>query len=149
LSVHLISSLQRLSSNRRKGRTLFPLDLVFARNQKTAHSLLWFAAIKCLERVKDSAGLAPKGGFVAAETIKREIGQVGETQKATSEFDIGRVGIFSRVGYSFHVAYSTVRNYVRTSGIDPLEYSVNKVPRIREQRAVLPTITQMFGLNFK
>ena len=77
LSVHLIPSLQRLSSNRRKGRTLFPLDLVFARKAKTAHSLLWFAAIKCLERVKDAASLAPQGRFIAAETIEREIGQIG------------------------------------------------------------------------
>jgi hypothetical protein len=70
------------------------LNLVFARKPKTTHSLLWFAAIKCLERVKDPAGLAPQGSFIAAETIEREIEQVGQTQKAASELDIGSVGVF-------------------------------------------------------
>jgi len=85
------------------------LDLVFARKPKTAHSLLWFAAIKCLECVKDPAGLAPKGCLIAAETIEREIGQVGQSQKAASELDIGSVDVFPRVGYRFHITYSTVR----------------------------------------
>ncbi len=40
----------------------------------TAASLLRFAAIKDLQRVKNPAGLAPKGRFIAAETIEREIG---------------------------------------------------------------------------
>ena len=114
-----------------------------------AHSLLWFAAIKYLERVKDSASLAPQGGFITAETIEREIGQVGQSQKAASELDIGSVDVFPRVGYRFHITYSTVRNCVRASGICPAESCVNNVPRIREQRTVLPTITQMFSLNFK
>jgi hypothetical protein len=34
---------------------------------------LWFAAIKCFERVKDPAGLTPKGSFITAEPINREI----------------------------------------------------------------------------
>jgi len=89
------------------------LDLAFARKPKTAHSLLWFAAIKYLERVKDSASLAPQGGFITAETIEREIGQVGQSQKAASELDIGSVDVFPRVGYRFHITYSTVRNCVR------------------------------------
>ena len=114
-----------------------------------AHSLLWFAAIKCLERVKDAASLAPQGRFIAAETIEREIGQVGQSQKAASELDIGSVDVFPRVGYRFHITYSTVRNCVRAGGICPAESCVNNVPRIREQLAALATITQMFGLNLK
>jgi hypothetical protein len=31
------------------------------------------AAIECRERAKDPAGLAPKGCFIAAEAIEREI----------------------------------------------------------------------------
>jgi hypothetical protein len=44
-----------------------------------AVSLLRLAAIQCFERMKDSAGLAPKGRFIAAEPIKGEVGKVGET----------------------------------------------------------------------
>ena len=114
-----------------------------------AHSLLRFAAIKCLERVKDSTSLAPQGRFIAAKTIEREIGQVGQPQKAASELDIGSVDVFPRVGYRFHITHSTVRNCVRASGICLTEYCVNNVPRIRQQLAALAIITQMFGLNLK
>ena len=60
-----------------RGRALFPDRFALVRKPKTARSLLWFAAIKYLECVKDSAGLTPKGRLVAAETIEREIRQVG------------------------------------------------------------------------
>src|SRR5690348_13700196 len=108
------------------------LDLVFARKPKTAHSLLWFAAIKRLECVKDPAGLAPKGSFIAAQTIKREIGQVGQTQKAASERDIGSVGVFPRVRHRFHLICSTVRNSMHASGISPPEGCVNNVARTQK-----------------
>ena len=66
-----------------------------------------FAAIQFFERVKDSAGLAPKCRFIAAEPIKREVGKVGETQKATGELDSGSVGFHPSVGKRFYVADST------------------------------------------
>jgi hypothetical protein len=40
-------------------------------------TLLWFASIEGLERVKDPAGLAPESRFIAAEAIEREIGKIG------------------------------------------------------------------------
>jgi hypothetical protein len=86
---------------------------------------------------------------VAAETIEREIGQVGQTQKAASELNIGSAGVFPRVGYRFHLTYSTLRNCMRTGGIGPPEYRVNNVARIREQLAVFPIVVQMIGLNFE
>ena len=49
------------------------------------------AGIQYFERVKDSAGLAPKSRFIPAEPIKREVGKVGETKKAAGEFDSGSV----------------------------------------------------------
>ena len=73
-----------------------------------SRSLLRFAAIQFFQRVKDSAGLAPKRRFIAAEPIKREVGKVGETQKATGELDIRSVCFLSSVGYHFHLTYSTV-----------------------------------------
>src|SRR5690349_22876592 len=82
-----------------RSSTLFPLDLVFARKPKAARSLLWFAAIQCLERVKDPAGLAPKGRFIAAEAIQREIGLIGQSQKAAGELD-SFISFHSRVRFS-------------------------------------------------
>ena len=49
---------------------------------ETARSLLWFAAIQRIECKQDLASLAPKGCFIAAQAIEREIGQISETQKA-------------------------------------------------------------------
>jgi hypothetical protein len=60
---------------------------------------LWFAAIKCFERVK--AGLTPKGSFITAEPINREIWQIGQTQKATGVLDSGSVGFHPCVGHRF------------------------------------------------
>ena len=65
-----------------------------------------FAAIQFFQRVKDSAGLAPKSRFIAAEPIKWEVGKVGETQKAAGELDSGRVSFQPRVGKRCYVAES-------------------------------------------
>jgi len=78
--------------------------LAFARELKTAPSLLRLAAIQYFERVKDSPGLAPKSRFIAAEPIKCEVGKIGETQKATGELDSGSVGFHSRLAKRFYVA---------------------------------------------
>ena len=72
----------------------------------TAPSLLGLAAIQCFERVQDSAGLAPKSRFIAAEPIKREVGKVGETQKAAGKLDRGGLGFHPRPGKRFYVADS-------------------------------------------
>ena len=72
-----------------------------------SRSLLRFAAIQFFQRVKDSAGLAPKRRFIAAEPIKREVRKVGETQKATGELDGGSVGFRPSVGKHFYVADGT------------------------------------------
>jgi hypothetical protein len=68
---------------------------------------LGLAAIQYFQRLKDSAGLAPKCRFIAAEPIKSEVGKVGETQKATGELDSASVGFRPRVGKRFYVAGST------------------------------------------
>ena len=86
----------------------FAIDVSFRCEPSTAPSLLGLAAIHYFKRVKDSAGLAPKCRFIAAQPIKSEVGKVGETQKAMGEVDIRSVGVFSRVGYRFHLTYNTV-----------------------------------------
>jgi len=85
----------------------FAIDVSFRSKPSRAPSLLGLAAIQCFERVKDSAGLAPKCRFIAAEPIKREVGKVGKTQKAAGKLDSGSVGFQPRVGKCFYVADST------------------------------------------
>ena len=65
------------------------------------------ATIQYFQRVKDSAGLAPKCRFIAAEPIKGEVGEVGETKKATGELDSDSVGFHPRLGKRLYVADST------------------------------------------
>ena len=80
-----------------------------AADTETAPSLLRFAAIQCIERKQDPTDLAPQGCFIAAEAIEREVGQIGETQKATGEVSVGFNGRFRQawVGLCF------VRDVVR------------------------------------
>ena len=72
------------------GRPVLP-----ATDTETARSLLWFATIQCIEGKQDLADLAPKGCFISAEAIEREVRQIGETQKATRE-------VGSRINGRFH-----------------------------------------------
>jgi hypothetical protein len=44
-----------------------------------------FATIQCIESKQDLAGLAPQGCSISAKAIKCEVGQIGQTQKATRE----------------------------------------------------------------
>ena len=39
----------------------------------TAHSLLWFSPIQCIERSEYPTGLTPKCGLIPAEAIECEI----------------------------------------------------------------------------
>jgi hypothetical protein len=58
----------------------------------TAHSLLWFTPIQCIEREENPTGLTPKCGFVPAETIESEVRQIGETQEAACELEVRTLG---------------------------------------------------------
>ena len=60
---------------------------MLAATTKTPLSLLWFAAIQIVERIKNLLGLPPKNSFIATEAIERKIGQIGESQKAAGELD--------------------------------------------------------------
>ena len=59
---------------------------------------MWFAAVQGIESKQDLADLAPKRCFVAAEAIEREVGQIGQTQKATREVSGAIDGRFDRTG---------------------------------------------------
>ena len=54
------------------GRQVLP-----ATDTGTAPSLLRFTAIQYIESKQDLAGLAPQRCFISAETIEREVGQIG------------------------------------------------------------------------
>ena len=47
------------------------LDIIEA---EEGSSFLWFASIQGIEGKQDLADLAPKGCFIAAEAIEREVG---------------------------------------------------------------------------
>ena len=48
------------------GRQVLP-----ATDPETPASLLWFATIQGMEREQDLTGLAPKDGFIPAQTVER------------------------------------------------------------------------------
>jgi hypothetical protein len=67
----------------------------------TAHALLWFTPIQCIEREENPAGLTPKIGFISTQPIQREIGQISQTQKAASELCSGPIVSHVRVRLSW------------------------------------------------
>jgi hypothetical protein len=52
--------------------------------------VIFFATCQRIECKQDLASLAPKGCFIAAQAVEREIGQISETQKAPRELN-GRI----------------------------------------------------------
>ena len=64
-----------------------------ATGMETAPSILRFVAIQGVEGKQDLADLAPKDGFIPAEPVEREVGQIGEAQKATREVGRTRPGL--------------------------------------------------------
>jgi hypothetical protein len=52
-----------------------------------ACSFLWFAPIQGIKCNQDLTGLAPKGCLIAAQAIEREVGEIGQPQKATGELN--------------------------------------------------------------
>jgi hypothetical protein len=56
------------------------------------------------------AGLAPQGCFIAAEAIEREVGQIGETQKATREIGSGINGFRPELGRASERGYGDIGN---------------------------------------
>jgi hypothetical protein len=57
-------------------------QFVPATDTGTATSVLRFATVQCVEGKQDLADLAPKDGFIPAEPVEREVGQIGKAQKA-------------------------------------------------------------------
>ena len=64
------------------------LDRVIgAEARKIVGSFVRFAPVQCIKRKQDPAGLAPQSCLIAVEAIERQIGQIGQTQKAASKLD--------------------------------------------------------------
>ena len=75
--------------------------------------VLWLAAIQGIERNEGLANLAPKGSFIAAEAIEREVGQISKTQKATRELNASGLMVGRIV---FGSEFETSRWWPRHSG---------------------------------
>ena len=82
------------------GRRVLP-----AMDTETAASLLWFAAIQCIESKQNLAGLAPKDCLIPAKPVERVARQIGQTQKATCEVGggINRISAQSWAGLLFRL----------------------------------------------
>ena len=116
------------------GRQLWP-----AADAETASSFLRFATIQCIERKQDLADLAPKHCFMSAEAIEREVGQIGETQKATCEVSGGIDGRFDRFrprgGCGFCYVRDAVRCRIETDVVSSPEQRIDYVSRGRVNSA--------------
>ena len=100
---------------------------------KTTHSFLWLEAIQGIERKHDSTSLAPKRGFVPAESLQREVGLIGQAQKTLRELESGTISLYAK----------------NKTGFGSSEQRLNNVSRMRVALAVSPIVTQMFGLNLE
>ena len=93
------------------GRPFLP-----ATETETAPSILWLAPIQCVEGKQDLADLAPKGCFIPAKPIEREVGQIGEAQKAAGE--VSGAGRFRLgAGHGFRSSCDAMRGSIGL-GID-------------------------------
>ena len=125
----------------------FAIDVRLRSEPSTTPSLLGLAAIQYFQHVEDSAGLAPKGRFIAAEPIKGKVGKVGETQEAMGELDGASVGFHPRIGKHFYVVNSTEWGCIGSGGFWPAEDWV--ITGIRKPLAVLPVVMQLLSLNLE
>src|SRR5262249_34382801 len=113
--------------------------------REMSRSLLRFAAIRRIERMKDSACLMPKIHFVAAESIESKIGQIGQTQKAP-----GKLGSRFHSEHGFYL----LQTAVWWKGVVVVQRSLstrcmNYFSRVQGGLPSLPIATQMFGLNIE
>jgi hypothetical protein len=107
---------------------------------RTVPSLLRLAAIQYFERVKDSAGLAPKCRFIAAETVERDIGPISETQKATRELN-GRID-GTEVGRASAEFVMSCNARFQLTESAPSEQCIDDLAGSRENLAGLPKSPQ-------
>ena len=107
-----------------------------------------FSSIKHFQRIKDSAGLAPKIGFITAQPIERKIGQIGQPQEAAGELDIASNGSGPKLGRRVNSISDVLKRCSLACGASP-EQRMDNPMRIRQQLAALLAFTQMFGLNLK
>ena len=132
------------------GRQLSP-----TRDTGSTPSLLWFAAIQGVERKQDPADLAPKRCFVSAQPIEREVGQVGETQKATRELE-GRIdprisGFRLGAGCGLNAFGNAIgrRTSVKIDRLNPPKQRIDDLARGQVGLAGPPESAEMISLDFE
>ena len=82
--------------------------------------------------------MAPQGCFIAAEAIEREVGQIGETQKATRKVSVGFNGRFDRPWVGFCFVGDVVRCRGETDRVSPPEQRMDNFSRGGINLAGLP-----------
>ena len=115
---------------------------------------MWFASIQGIERKQDLARLAPKGCFISAKAIEREVRQISEPQEATRELSGGtddRSGGSRRgAGQGFRPAgnAASCRN---SFDADPLGLSQQRIDILGRRTWLLDVLelAQLVRLDFK
>ena len=126
-----------------------------AAETETSPSVLWFAAIQCIESKQDLPSLAPEGNFVSAEAVERIVGQIGETQKTTREISDwiggGIDGFRAGAGQGFRTVCDAVRCRIvaETDCVSPPEHRIDNFSSGRINLAGPPKLTQMLSLDLE
>jgi len=126
-----------------------------AAETETSASVLWFAAIQCIESKQDLPSLAPEGNFVSAEAVERIVGQIGETQKTTREIS-GKIGggidgFRAGAGQGFRTVCDAVRCRIvaETDCVSLPEHRIDNFSSGRINLAGPPKLTQMLSLDLE
>jgi hypothetical protein len=93
---------------------------------ETAPSISRLAAIQGVEGKQDLADLAPKDGFIPAEPVERQVGQIGEAQKAAREVSGGVDRFRAGAGHGFRFGCNAVRCPIGV-GVDRVSPSEHRV----------------------
>ena len=101
-------AMPRSPARKSKVIALVRRQFLSAADTETASAILWFAAIQGIKRNQDLTGLAPKGCFIAAQAIEREVWQIGKTQKATREISVRIDGTFERLRHGAGLGFCSV-----------------------------------------
>jgi len=106
-----------------------------ATDGKTTPSILRLATIQGVEGKQDLADLAPEDGFIPAEPVEREVGQIGEAQKAAREVGGGIDRFRLGAGRGFRSRCDAVRGSIGIGvgvGIDRIGPREHRVDDFRE-----------------
>jgi hypothetical protein len=131
------------------GLILILLSPVVLAYTEIAPSVLWSAAIQGIKRNQDLADLAPKDCFVAAEAVERVVGQIGKTQIAPRELNVGGPENIPQAAWpSFRFVSEVAWRRTMTCLSSPKK-GINKFSRSWVNLGDVPCPAEMVSLNFE